>query len=35
MDGDYVLTDLRDGFGDVLASLEAAAGWQTERVQPC
>lgn len=34
MDGDHVLTDLRDRFGDVLASLEAAAGWQTERVQP-
>jgi hypothetical protein len=34
MDGDHVLTDLRDRFGDVLASLESAAGWQTERVQP-
>ena len=34
MDGDHVLTDLRDHFGEVLASLEAVAGWQTERVQP-
>lgn len=33
MDGDHVLTDLRDRFGEVLESLEAAAGWQTERVQ--
>src|SRR5262249_46851967 len=33
MDGDHVLGDLRDHFGEVLASLEAAAGWQTERGQ--
>ena len=33
MDGDHVLDDLRDRFDDVLATLEAAAGWQTERVQ--
>jgi hypothetical protein len=33
MDGDHVLEDLRDRFEDVLAALEAAAGWQTERIQ--
>src|SRR5260370_20292075 len=33
MDGDHVLEDLRSRFDDVLASLEAAAGWRTERVQ--
>lgn len=33
MDGDHVLRDLRDRFDEVLATLEAAAGWQTERVQ--
>lgn len=33
MDGDHVLEDLRDRFPQVLATLEAAAGWQTERVQ--
>jgi hypothetical protein len=33
MDGDHVLEDLRDRFDDVLAALEAAAGWQTDRVQ--
>lgn len=33
MDGDHVLSDLRDRFDEVLAALEAAAGWQTERVQ--
>jgi hypothetical protein len=33
MDGDHVLADLRDRFDEVLASLEAAAGWRTERVQ--
>lgn len=32
-DGDHVLADLRDRFDDVLAALEAAAGWRTERVQ--
>ena len=33
MDGDHVLQDLRDRFDEVLRSLEAAAGWETERVQ--
>jgi hypothetical protein len=33
MDGDHVLEDLRQRFDDVLAALESAAGWQTERVQ--
>lgn len=33
MDGDHVLQDLRDRFDDVLRALEAAAGWETERVQ--
>jgi hypothetical protein len=33
MNGDHVLDDLRGRFDDVLAALEAAAGWQTERVQ--
>jgi hypothetical protein len=33
MDGDHVLSDLRERFDDVLAALEAAAGWSTERVQ--
>jgi hypothetical protein len=32
-DGDHVLTDLRERFDDVLAALESAAGWRTERVQ--
>jgi hypothetical protein len=32
-DGDHVLEDLRLRFDEVLATLEAAAGWQTERVQ--
>lgn len=32
-DGDHVLADLRGRFEEVLAALEAAAGWQTERVQ--
>ena len=32
-DGDHVLADLRGRFDAVLAALEAAAGWQTERVQ--
>jgi hypothetical protein len=31
--GDHVLEDLRERFDDVLMTLEAAAGWQTERVQ--
>jgi hypothetical protein len=33
LDGDHVLDDLRDRFDQVLSALEAAAGWQTERVQ--
>src|SRR5437867_6147705 len=33
LDGDHVLEDLRSRFDDVLAGLEAAAGWRTERVQ--
>ena len=33
LDGDHVLEDLRSRFDDVLAALEAAAGWQTARVQ--
>lgn len=33
LDGDHVLRDLRDRFDDVLATLEAAAGWRTDRVQ--
>jgi len=33
VDGDHVLADLRERFDEVLASLEAAAGWQTDRVQ--
>jgi hypothetical protein len=33
MDGDHVLSDLRNRFDEILAALEAAAGWQTERVQ--
>lgn len=33
LDGDHVLADLRDQFDDVLARLEAAAGWTTARVQ--
>src|SRR5207244_6850298 len=30
-DGDYVLEDLRSRFDDVLAALEAAAGWRTDQ----
>src|SRR5437870_11810392 len=33
MDGDHVLEDLRERFDEVLATLEAESGWQTERVQ--
>ena len=33
LDGDHVLEDLRDRFDQVLAHLEAAAGWRTERVR--
>lgn len=33
IDGDHVLVDLRDRFDDVLARLESAAGWKTERFQ--
>ena len=32
-DGDHVLADLRERFDDVLATLEAIAGWRTDRVQ--
>jgi hypothetical protein len=32
-DGDHVVADLRDRFDDVFASLDAAAGWRTERFQ--
>ena len=32
-DGDHVLEDLRGRFDEVLATLEAAAGWLTDRVQ--
>jgi len=32
-DGDHVIPDLRERFDEVLAALEAAAGWQTDRVQ--
>lgn len=32
-DGDHVLEDLRPRFDTVLAALEAAAGWQTARIQ--
>lgn len=33
LDGDHVLADLRERFDDVLATLEAVAGWNTSRVQ--
>jgi hypothetical protein len=33
IDGDHVLADLRERFDDVLATLEAVAGWRTERLQ--
>jgi len=32
-DADHVLPDLRDRFDDVLANLEAVAGWRTARVK--
>lgn len=32
-DADHVLTDLRNRFDEVLASLEAVAGWKTARVR--
>ena len=32
-DGDHVLADLRGRFDEVVATLEAVAGWQTERVR--
>jgi hypothetical protein len=34
LDGDHVLADLRDHFDDVLATLEAVAGWETARIRP-
>jgi hypothetical protein len=33
LDGDHVLTDLRERFDDVLADLEAVAAWRTSRVR--
>jgi hypothetical protein len=33
LDGDHVLEDLRPRFDEVLATLEAAAGWHTSRLQ--
>jgi hypothetical protein len=33
LDGDHVVEDLRSRFDEVLATLEAAAGWQTSRVR--
>ena len=33
MDGDHVLDDLRERFDEVVVALEAAAGWQTERLR--
>ncbi|HVR11710.1 MAG TPA: hypothetical protein VMW75_26955, partial [Thermoanaerobaculia bacterium] len=33
LDGDHVVADLRHRFDEVLAELEAAAGWQTSRVR--
>jgi len=33
LDGDHVLENLRPRFDEVLATLEAEAGWQTARVQ--
>ena len=33
LDADHILADLRDHFDEVLAALEAVAGWRTERVQ--
>ena len=32
-DADHVLPDLRDRFDEVLAELEAVAGWHTARVR--
>jgi hypothetical protein len=33
LDGDHVLTDLRDHFDEVIATLEAVAGWETARIR--
>ncbi|MFH1436897.1 MAG: hypothetical protein ABIJ56_14410, partial [Pseudomonadota bacterium] len=33
LDADHVLSDLRDRFDQVLETLEAAAGWKTERIK--
>ncbi len=33
LDGDHVVADLRDRFDQVLADLEAVAGWRTARVR--
>jgi len=32
LDGDHVVQDLRDRFDEVLATLESAEGWKTERI---
>jgi len=32
-DGDHVLDDLREHYDEVISTLEAVAGWQTERVK--
>ncbi len=33
VDGDHVLANLKSHFDEVLAQLESAAGWRTERIQ--
>ena len=33
LDGDHVVADLRERFDEVLAALETAAGWQTDRLK--
>jgi len=33
LDGDHVLTDLKDRFDQILADLESAAGWKTSRTR--
>ncbi len=33
LDGDHVVSDLRERFDEILADLEAAAGWQTSRIR--
>ncbi|MEP7009234.1 MAG: hypothetical protein ABJC13_02825 [Acidobacteriota bacterium] len=34
LDGDHVVTDLRERFDQVLSDLEAISGWKTKRVRP-